>query len=48
VLAALWAVEVADVFLGSLRHHGHLRRLPLAILSAFADLPPERLCSADP
>jgi len=48
MLAALWAVEVADVFLGSIRHHGHLWRLPLAIRSAFADLTPERLCSTDP
>ena len=48
ILAALWAIEVADVFLGSIRHHGHLWRLPLAIWSACADLTPERLCSADP
>jgi len=48
MLAALCAVEVADVFLGSIRHHGHLWRLPMAIRSAFADLMPERLCSADP
>jgi len=48
ILAALWAVEVADVFLGSIRHHGHLWRLPMAIWSAFADLTPERLCAADP
>jgi len=48
MLAALWAVEVADVFLGSIRHHGHLWCLPMAIRSAFADLTPERLCSADP
>ena len=48
MLAALWAVEVADVFLGSIRHHGHLCCLPMAIRSAFADLTPERLCSADP
>jgi len=27
MLAALWAVEVADVFLGSIRHHGHLWRV---------------------
>jgi len=31
MLAPLWAVEVADVFLGSMRHHGHLRHLPLAL-----------------
>jgi len=43
--AALWAVEVADVFLGSIRHHGHLWRLPMAIRSAFADLTPERFGS---
>jgi len=48
MLAALWAVEVADVFLGSIRHHGHLWRLPMAIRSAFADLTLELLCSADP
>jgi len=48
MLAALWAVEVADVFLGSIRHHGHLWCLPMAIRSAFSDLTPERLCSADP
>jgi len=48
MLAALWAFEVADVFLGSIRHHGHLWRLPMAIRSDFADLTPERLCSADP
>ena len=28
MLAALWAVEVADVFLGSIRDHGRLWRLP--------------------
>jgi len=48
MLAALWAVEVADVFQGSIRHHGHLCRFPLYILSAFADQTPERLCLADP
>jgi len=48
MLAAFWAVEVADVYLGSIRHHEHLWRLPMAIWSAFADLTPERLCSADP
>jgi len=48
MLASLWAVEVADVFLGSIRHHGHLWRLPIAIRSASADLTPERWCSADP
>jgi len=48
MIAALWAVEVADVFLGSIRHHGHLWRLPMAIRSAFADLTPERWCSAYP
>jgi len=31
MLAALWAVEVADVFLGSTRHYGHLWRLHMAI-----------------
>jgi len=48
MLAALWAVEVADVFLGSIRHHGHLWRLPMAIRSAFVDPTHERLCPADP
>jgi len=48
MLAALWAVEVADVFLGTIRHYGHLWRLPMAIRSAFADLTPERLCSVHP
>jgi len=47
MLVALWAVEVADVFLGSIRHHGHQSRFPMAIRSALADLTPERLCSAD-
>ena len=47
ILAAQWAVQVADVFLGSIRHHGHLWRLPMAIPSVFADLTLERLCSAD-
>jgi len=48
MLAALWAVKVANVLLGSLCHHGHLWRPSLAIRSAFADLTPVRLCSADP
>jgi len=48
MLPALWAVEMEDVFLGSIRHHEHLWRLPLAIRSGFADLKTERLCSADP
>jgi len=48
MLAALWAVEVADVFLGSILPHGHLWRLPMAIRSAFADQTLERLCSAEP
>jgi len=48
MVAALWAVEVADVFLRSIRHHGHLWQLPMAIRSAFADLTLERLCSAYP
>jgi len=47
MLAALWAVEVAHVLLGSIRHHGHLWRLPMAIRSAFVDLKTARLCSAD-
>ena len=48
MLAAVRAVDVADVFLGSIRHHENLWRLPMAIRSAFSDLTPERLCSADP
>jgi len=48
MLAALWAVAVADVFLGRMRHHRNLWSRPLAIRSAFADLKTERLCSADP
>jgi len=48
MLAALWAFEVADVFLGCIRHHGLLWRLPMSSRSAFADLTPERSCSADP
>jgi len=36
MLAALWAVEVADVFLESIRHHGHLWRLSMAIRSVTA------------
>jgi len=48
MLATLRAVEVADVFLGSICHHGHLWRLSLAIRSALAELTPERLRSADP
>jgi len=47
MLATLWAVEVADVFVGSIRHHGHLWRLPVALREAFAVLTAERLCSAD-
>ena len=47
ILATLWAVEVADVFVGSIRHHGHLWRLPVALREAFAVLTVERLCSAD-
>jgi len=48
MLVALWAVEVADVILGNSRSHAHHWRLPMAFRSAFADLTPERLCSADP
>ena len=47
MLATLWAVEVADVFVGSIRHHGHLWRLPLVLRTALAELTAERLCSAD-
>jgi len=47
MLEALWAVDVADAFLGRIRHHGHLWRRPLAFRSAFSDLTPERLCSAN-
>jgi len=48
VLATLWAVEVSDVFVGSIRHHGHLWRLPVALREAFGVFMAERLCSADP
>jgi len=48
MLAALWAVDAADVFLRSIRYYGHLWRLPLAIRSVFEDLTTERLCSAGP
>jgi len=47
ILATLWAFEVADVFVGSIRHHGHLWRLPLVLRTALAELTAERLCSAD-
>jgi len=47
MMATLWAVEVADVFVGSIRHHGHLWRLPLVLRTALAELTAERLCSAD-
>jgi len=47
ILATLWAVEVADVFVGSIRHHGHLWRLPLVLRTALGELTAERLCSAD-
>jgi len=43
ILSTLWAVDVADVLLGSIRHHRRLWRLPLAIRSAFADITTERL-----
>jgi len=47
MLATLWAVEMADVFVGSIRHHGHLWRLPLVLRTALVELTAERLCSAD-
>jgi len=47
MLATLLAVEVADVFVGSIRHHGHLWRLPLVLRTALGELTAERLCSAD-
>jgi len=47
MLATLWAVELADVFVGSIRHHGHLWRLPLVLRTALVELTAERLCSAD-
>jgi len=47
MLSTLWAVEVADVFVGSIHHHGHLRRLPKVLRTALAELTAERLCSAD-
>jgi len=48
MLATLWAVEVADVFVSSILFHGHLWRLPLALRSAFTSLTVERLCSTNP
>jgi len=48
MLATLWAAEVADVFVGSIRHHGHLWRLPLVLRTAFVELTAEQLRSADP
>jgi len=47
ILASLWAVEVADVFVSRIRHHGHSRRLPLALRTASVELTAERLCLAD-
>jgi len=47
ILAIIWAFEVADVFVGSIRHHGHLWRLPLVLRTALGELTAERLCSAD-
>jgi len=47
MMDTLWAVEVADVFVGSIRHHGHLWRLPLLLRTAMVELTAERLCSAD-
>jgi len=47
MLATLWAVEVANVFVGSIRHHGHLWRLLLVLQTALVELTAERLCSAD-
>ena len=47
LLATLWAVKVTDVFVGSIRHHGHLWRLPPVRRTASVELTAERLCSAD-
>jgi len=47
ILALLWAVEVAHVLVGSIRHHERLWRLPVALREAFGVLTAERLCSAD-
>jgi len=47
MLAALWAIEVADLFVDSIHHLGHLWRLPLALQTALFELKGERLCSAD-
>jgi len=47
IFAALWAIDVADVFVGSIRHHSHLWRLPLALRTDLVELTAERLCSAD-
>jgi len=48
MLATLWVVEVADVFVGSIRHHGHLWRLPLALRTACLRLTTARMCAAQP
>jgi len=47
MLAALWDFQAADVFIGSIRHHGQFWRLLQAIRSAFAHLTTESLCSPD-
>ena len=43
MLTTLWAAEVADVFDGSICHHGHLCRLPVALREAFGVLTAKRL-----
>jgi len=47
-LATLRAVEVEDLFVGSIQHQGHLWRLPSATRSECAGLTTERLCWVDP
>ena len=47
ILALLWAVEAADVLVGSIRHDERLWRLPVALREAFGVLTAERLCSED-
>jgi len=48
MLATLRAVKVADVIVGSISHHGHLWRLPVALRNAIGVLTAERSCSVDP
>jgi len=47
ILATLRAVEVADVFVGSIRQHGHLWRLQRVLRTALLEHTAERLSTAD-